>query len=294
MQNTSTPLYFATSQKMTIAAEAWGNPEASPVILLHGGGQTKHSWGETAKILANKGWYAIAYDARGHGRSSWATSGEDYSIELMVADLRFIISQLKGKPALVGASMGGLTSMIAQGESDKALASAIILVDVAPRIEVKGVERIFKFMGANIEKGFANLEEVADAVAAYLPHRPRPKNLASLEKNLRKKDNGRYYWHWDPQLMHYWRRFTPEKMEDDTQRFYAAANRLNVPTLIVRGGMSDVVSKEVMTEFLDKVPHVQSVDVSGAGHMVAGDSNQAFGSAVIGFLEENYPVDTML
>ena len=163
MYNTSTPLNFTISHNMTIIAEAWGNPEAPPVILLHGGGQTKHSWGETAKVLANKGWYAIAYDARGHGKSSWAASGEGYSREVMVTDLKAVLAQLKGKPALVGASMGGLTSMIAQGESEEQLASAIILVDVAPRIELEGVERIFSFMGANMEKGFANLEEVADA-----------------------------------------------------------------------------------------------------------------------------------
>jgi non-heme chloroperoxidase len=178
---------------------------------------------------------------------------------------------------------------LAQGESDELFTSAVILVDVAPRIEQKGVERIFKFMSANMEQGFANLEEAADAVAAYMPHRPRPKTLSRLEKNLRKKDDGRYYWHWDPQIMTYWMRTTPEKILKDTQRMYTAANQLRVPTLIVRGGMSDVVSEQVMAEFLDKVPHAQSVDVSGAGHMVAGDSNHAFSKAVIQFLEQVYP-----
>lgn len=186
--------------------------------------------------------------------------------------------------------MGGLTSMLAQGEADEIFTSAIILVDVAPRVEQKGVERIFKFMSANIEQGFATLEEAADAVAAYLPHRPRPKTLSRLEKNLRKKEDGRYYWHWDPKILENWKRSTPEQILEDTQRMYTAANNLQVPTLIVRGGMSDVVSEQVMAEFLDKVPQVRSVDVTNAGHMVAGDSNHAFGHAVIAFLEEVYPV----
>lgn len=283
-------IQFKIDDEITIAAEAWGDSSAKPVLLLHGGGQTRHSWGRTAQQLATQGWYAIAYDARGHGKSSWANKEEDYDIERLVHDLKTVIAQLKSTPAVVGASMGGLTAMLAQGESDKLFTSAVILVDVAPRIEQKGVERIFKFMSANMEQGFANLEEAADAVAAYMPHRPRPKTLSRLEKNLRKKDDGRYYWHWDPQIMAYWMRTTPEKILKDTQRMYAAANQLRVPTLIVRGGMSDVVSEQVMAEFLDKVPHAQSVDVSGAGHMVAGDSNHAFSKAVIQFLEQVYPV----
>lgn len=282
-------IQFKIDNEITIAAEAWGDSSAKPVLLLHGGGQTRHSWGRTAQQLAAQGWYAIAYDARGHGKSSWASKSEDYDIERLVHDLKTVIAQLKSKPAVVGASMGGLTAMLAQGESDKLFTSTVILVDVAPRIEQKGVERIFKFMSANMEQGFANLEEAADAVAAYMPHRPRPKTLSRLEKNLRKKDDGRYYWHWDPQIMGYWMRTTPEKILKDTQRMYAAANQLRVPTLIVRGGMSDVVSEQVMAEFLDKVPHAQSVDVSGAGHMVAGDSNHAFSKAVIQFLEQVYP-----
>lgn len=284
-----TIINFQVEAGITIAAEAWGNPEAPPVLLLHGGGQTRHSWGQTAKILANKGWYAIAYDARGHGKSSWSAEAQ-YTLDFLVNDLKGIIAQMNKKPALVGASMGGLTSMLAQGETDEIFTSAIILVDVAPRVEQKGVERIFKFMSANMAQGFATLEEAADAVAAYLPHRPRPKTLSRLEKNLRKKEDGRYYWHWDPKILENWKRSTPEQILEDTQRMYTAANNLQVPTLIVRGGMSDVVSEQVMAEFLDRVPHVRSVDVTSAGHMVVGDSNHAFGQSVIAFLEEVYPV----
>jgi len=281
-------IHFEIDNNMIIAAEAWGNPAHPAVILLHGGGQTRHSWGKTAQILAEQGWYAIAYDARGHGKSSWSPEG-NYSYEYLIQDLKVVLSQLEGKPALVGASMGGLTSMLTQGETEEVLTSAVILVDVAPRVEQKGVERIFKFMSANMAEGFATLEEAADAVAAYLPHRARPKTLTRLEKNLRKKDDGRYYWHWDPKILDSWKKSTPEQILADTQRLYDAANNLKVPTLIVRGGMSDVVSEQVMAEFLDKVPHVRSVDVTGARHMVAGDSNHTFSDAVIGFLKEVYP-----
>lgn len=286
--NTPQTLHFQVDDSITIAAEAWGDANNPPVLLLHGGGQTRHSWGDTAKVLANQGWYAIAYDARGHGESSWSSEGQ-YALENLVHDLKVIISKVGQKPALVGASMGGITSMLTQGESNETLVAAVILVDIAPKVEQKGVERILQFMSANIEEGFESLEEAADTVAAYLPHRPRPKTLSRLEKNLRKKEDGRYYWHWDPQILESWKKSTPETILRDTQRMYDAANNLNVPTLIVRGGTSDVVSEKVMAEFLDKVPHVKSVDVSGAGHMVAGDSNHAFSNSVIQFLEEVFP-----
>jgi pimeloyl-ACP methyl ester carboxylesterase len=277
---------FEISPDFFITADTFGNPEDKPVLFLHGGGQTRHSWGDSAKSIAENGYYSIALDARGHGDSSWSETGE-YRIENLVTDLKSVISQLNIRPALVGASMGGLTSLIAEGESENSIASAIVLVDIAPKAEQKGIERIFAFMSSNTT-GFASLEEAADAVAAYLPNRPRPDDHSRLEKNLRLRADGRYYWHWDTRMLQLWKSITPDQQIQNEQRLYAAAKQLTVPTLIVRGGMSDVVSEKVMAEFLDEVPHVSSVNVSGAGHMVAGDSNHAFTNAVLKFLKEVY------
>lgn len=284
-------LRFETEPGFFITADAWGDPANPPVLLLHGGGQTRHSWGDTARWLADAGWYAIAFDARGHGDSDWSAEAH-YSIDYLASDLRSIVSQLDQKPALVGASMGGMTALIAEGErpdGTESICTAIVLVDIAPRTEQKGIERIFAFMSNN-QNGFANLDEAADAVAAYLPHRPRPSDHSRLEKNLRlrKGPSGelRYYWHWDPTMLAIWRQTTdPARQTQNEERLYKAARALTVPTLIVRGGISDVVSEKVMAEFLDAVPHVHSVSVSDAGHMVAGDSNHAFTKAVINFLK---------
>ena len=293
-------LRFETEPGFYVVADAWGNPAHRPVLLLHGGGQTRHSWGDTARLLAEAGWYAIAVDARGHGDSDWSATGQ-YSIDYLVSDLRAICAQLDQKPALVGASMGGMTALLAEGEraaGTDSICTAIVLVDIAPRTEQKGIERIFAFMSRN-PNGFANLDEAAQAVAAYLPHRSnatpaRPTDHRRLAKNLRLRSNGtpvsptgepRYYWHWDPTMLAVWQRATgPDQQLQNEERLYRAARALTVPTLIVRGGMSDVVSEKVMAEFLDAVPHVQSVSVAEAGHMVAGDSNHAFTKAVIQFL----------
>ncbi len=285
-------LRFELSPRFFLIAGAFGQPENPPVLLLHGGGQTRHSWGDTARRFADAGYYALALDARGHGDSSWSSESE-YGIEFLVADLKAVIRQLGQKPALVGASMGGLTALLAQGETAEPLCSAIVLVDIAPKAEQKGIERIFAFMSANAADGFASLDEAAEAVAAYLPHRTKSDDTGRLEKNLRLRADGRWYWHWDPAMLKVWKRQTTETTPDqqirNETRLFEAARRLTVPTLIVRGGMSDVVSERIMAEFLDAVPHVRSVSVSGAGHMVAGDSNHAFTREVLHFLEEVYP-----
>ncbi|RYF48858.1 MAG: alpha/beta fold hydrolase, partial [Cytophagaceae bacterium] len=106
---------FETEPGFFLSADAWGNPANPPVILLHGGGQTRHSWGDTAQRLADAGWYAIALDARGHGDSDWSAEGH-YSIDSLASDLRAVCANLSAKPALVGASMGGMTALIAEGE----------------------------------------------------------------------------------------------------------------------------------------------------------------------------------
>lgn len=282
-------LKFETDSNFFISGFGFGNPENAPVILLHGGGQTAHSWGDTAQLLAEKGYYAIALDARGHGDSSWSPTG-DYSATAYSNDLKAIIKQVGNKPALIGASLGGITSLVAEGESEESIASAIVLVDIAPKAEQKGIERIFAFMSSHMESGFETIQEAADAVAAYLPHRPKNNNISRLEKNLRFR-NGRWYWHWDPGLLKMWQNINPKQSIEHEERLFNAAQNLKVPTMIVRGGISDVVSERVMAEFLDAVPNVRSITVAGAGHMVAGDSNHSFTTAVIDFLSEVYPAN---
>ncbi|MGH7963016.1 MAG: alpha/beta fold hydrolase [Candidatus Binatia bacterium] len=259
-----------------LTGDAWGDRDAAPVLLLHGGGQTRHAWGGTARALAERGWYAVALDLRGHGESDWAPNG-DYMIDTFVEDVRGVLAHFQKPPVLVGASLGGITSLVLEGESSQSVSSALVLVDITPRVEQQGVDRIRAFMTGKPE-GFADLEEAADAVAAYIPHRPRPKDLSGLEKNLRKGPDGRYRWHWDPQLMN------PARMRRDPERLFAAARALRVPTLLVRGKLSDIVSEETAAEFMAAVPHAQFADVSEAGHMVAGDRNDIFSRAVIDFL----------
>jgi pimeloyl-ACP methyl ester carboxylesterase len=278
-------LSFTGADGLTLRADARGDPGAPPVVFLHGGGQTRHAWGGSAEALARDGRLAIALDLRGHGESDWATGDTPYRLERFAADLRAVIAQLAQRPALVGASLGGLTSLLAVGESAEPLASAAVLVDIAPRIEPEGAKRISSFMVGRPD-GYASLEEVADAIADYTRHRTRPRDLASLQKNLRRGSDGRYYWHWDPRFM------GPDGPAEiaHRERLFAAARGLALPTLLVRGRESDILSDEGVREFLTHLPNAQYVDVGGAGHMVAGDRNDAFTEAVREFLGRAVPV----
>lgn len=272
----SARLSFGGAGEVTLAAEAWGDCANPPVVLLHGGGQTRHSWQGTALALAQRGWYVLAVDQRGHGQSDWASDGH-YSFDDYVQDFRGIVATLARPPVLVGASLGGLVGLLGEGERNGEFLRALVLVDIVPRIEHRGEGQIRNFMAGN-SRGFATLEEAADAVASYLPHRPRPDDVSGLERNLRLRD-GRYYWHWDTRMMQSFARGASVR-----ERLEAAARALTLPTLLIRGQISDVVSPEGAREFLAAVPHAQFLEVPGAGHMVAGDSNDVFTEAVLGFL----------
>jgi pimeloyl-ACP methyl ester carboxylesterase len=270
---------FRVHDGMVLRGDAWGPADGHPVILLHGGGQTRHSWSGTGRRLGEAGWRALSLDLRGHGESDWSPDGR-YGIEPFLADLVAIARSLSQKPVLVGASLGGIVSLLAEGESP-GLARALVMVDVTPRLEPKGVERIIAFMTAQPD-GFASLDEAAEAVSAYRKHRSKPTDRAGLLKNLRLGEDGRYHWHWDPAFIG----MRQEGAVYEPERLLEAARALTVPTLLIRGRESDVVSRDGADEFLAAAAHARFVDVSGAGHMVAGDRNDAFSEAVVEFLGE--------
>ena len=267
-----------------LAGDSWGDPQGPLVLLQHGGGQTRHAWKKAGQTLGRAGYHAVAFDARGHGDSDWAPDGV-YGQDVMVEDLVCLNKALGGRrPVLVGASMGGGTSLVAIGE-DHVDATALVLVDIAPRVEPEGVNKITNFMNQRPE-GYDSLEQVARAIEAYQPHRTPPKDLAGLAKNLRLTKDGKYRWHWDPRFMDA-RRDIDKRMT----RLEACARKLSLPLLLVRGGLSDVLSEAGAQAFLDTCPHSEYVNITAAGHMVAGDRNDVFGDAVIEFLSRAVPVD---
>jgi pimeloyl-ACP methyl ester carboxylesterase len=280
---------FQGAGGLRLVADTAGPRNADPVILLHGGGQTRFAWRRALEDVAEHGWRAIALDSRGHGDSAWSTDGH-YSVDSLCGDLRAVISTLEAKPVLVGASLGGNVAMITEGETPGS-ARALVLVDVAPRLESAGVQRIIDFMTARPD-GFATLDEAADAVAAYNPSRARPEGNQGLAKNLRLGDDGRWRWHWDPCFMQMDAAHRGARVAELRQRMEAAVSCVGIPTLLIRGAQSDVVSLDAVKALQAQIPHLETTDVSGAGHMVAGDRNDHFNAALLGFLDrlgDGYP-----
>ena len=271
---------FVSPDGVQLVADDLGAQSAPTVVLLHGGGQTRHSWAGAMHAMAARGYRVINYDARGHGESDWSGAGA-YEMDDRVADLRTIVATVEGPYALVGASLGGATAIhaVATGMTP----AAVVLVDIVPQPEKSGIDRIVTFMRSNPD-GFATLDDAVDAVSAYNPERPRPSDSAGLMRNLRLRENGRLYWHWDPRIS----AIEPSHHHNLIERSAVEmARRTDLPVLVVRGLKSDVVSDAGIAAFRALLPGLQVADVRGAGHMVAGDRNDAFTDAVVDFLERH-------
>ncbi|MCT7371702.1 alpha/beta fold hydrolase [Mycolicibacterium llatzerense] len=275
---------FRGIDELTLVADEWNRDaeiaqDKPTILMLHGGGQNRHSWKNTGQILADAGFHVVALDSRGHGDSDRSPTA-NYSLETLTGDTLQVIYQIDRPVALIGASMGGLTSLPVAHEAGPELVTKLVLVDVVPRFEKSGSARIRDFMFSGID-GFTSLEEAADAVAAYLPHRARPRSVEGLKKNLRLQD-GKWFWHWDPAFL--------TAPDDDpferAEMLEHAAINLEIPILLIRGKLSDVVTTEGVQDFLQKVPAAQFVELSDAGHTAAGDDNDAFTDAVVQFVRQ--------
>lgn len=277
---------FTGADGNRLVADRFGDA-GRPALLLHGGGQTRHAWDATGARLAERGLVAFSMDQRGHGDSAWVPGGA-YAFTDFARDVVCVSAEIEAtcgaRPIVIGASLGGIAGMLAEGRLAPGCLAGLVLVDVTPRLDRGGVERIISFMAERMHKGFASVEEAAEAIAGYLPHRKRPDSLDGLSKNLRLHPDGRLRWHWDPAFIT-GRQAREARPQDIEAELVAAAAALRPPVLLVRGARSELVTDAHVEEFLRLVPHAAYRDVKGAGHMVAGDRNDAFAEAVLSFLD---------
>lgn len=268
---------FTTADGCVLATDCLPGAR-TPVLFAHGFGQTRHSWAGTARQLALHGHPSLAYDARGHGQSAWNPASQAYAPDQFIDDLIGVSGQLSQAPVLVAASMGGLFGLMAQSRWP-GLFSAMVLVDITPRWEPRGVERILAFMSAHPD-GFGSLDQAADAIAHYQPQRER-KSEAALRSILREGADGRLRWHWDPRLL----AELGHGAQAHQQAIAQAARQVDCPLLLISGGRSDMVSPATIDEFLQLVPHARHTRLPAATHMVAGDDNDAFTTTVMQYLD---------
>lgn len=269
-------LQLAASRYLAPAA-LQGHPA---LIYAHGFGQTRHAWSRAGVTLARAGYAGLSYDARGHGDSQRNAADLPYTGEQFADDLIIVAGDQLQAPVLIGASMGGLFGLIAEARWP-GLFQAMVLVDITPRWEAAGLQRILGFMTA-FPQGFDSLEHASDTIAAYLPHRRSRKSPEELRELLRCGEDGRWRWHWDPRLIDELARDSAQHQDGIAE----AARKVRCPLLLISGGRSDLVSAETVEEFRALAPHARHVHLPQATHMVAGDDNDTFTATVLEYLAE--------
>ena len=258
----------------------WGNPEKPPLVLLHGVGQTCHTWDLFAAAMFPH-FHVMAFDQRGHGDTDWAPD-KDYSRKTMVQDAEAFTSALGlDRFFLTGMSMGGANSLSFTAKNPDRV-EALVVVDIGPRVESKGVKHIRDFMKDFRE--FDSLDEAAEIIHKFNPRRP----LEVIRKytvvyNLKQLPSGKWTWKYDTYFSQGHQRVDIKKMEEELSQ---DVKKIQCPTLVVKGAESDVLSLDGVRSLQEAIPGSEFALVAGAGHSVMGDNPPGFEAAVREFYQK--------
>lgn len=258
----------------------WGNPEKPPLVLLHGVGQTCHTWDLFAAAMSPH-FHVMAFDQRGHGDTDWAPD-KDYSRKTMVQDAEAFTTALGlNRFFLTGMSMGGANSLSFTAKNPDRV-EALVVVDIGPRVESKGVEHIRDFMKDFRE--FDSLDEAAETIHKFNPRRP----LEVIRKytvvyNLKQLPSGKWTWKYDTYFSQGHQRVDIKKMQEELSQ---DVKKIQCPTLVVKGAESDVLSLDGVRSLQEAIPGSEFALVAGAGHSVMGDNPPGFEAAVREFYEK--------
>lgn len=254
----------------------WGETNQPPLLCFHGITQTAHSWDEVAEALSNQ-YRVLCVDQRGHGDSAWPEDG-DYSRQSMAADIEAIALALGlSRFFLAGMSMGGINSMTFTAAYPQRVA-ALVIVDVSPEIKPEGVENIRKFVqSSDVLESF---EAFVERAHAFNPRRSRANIESRLRHNLKQLPSGQWTWKYDPRL----RTGARGPAAGLLSNLWDDVAKLQCPTLILKGGESDILSEDGASKLQAAIPASELVVIPGAGHSVMGDNPVAFTAAVRTFL----------
>jgi len=250
----------------------WGTDRRSPLLLIHGGAQTAHSWDEVAPDLA-RDHHVLAIDQRGHGDTDWAHGGR-YRREDFVADIRaFLDDRSWDSATLVALSLGGLNSLaLAAAHPDRV--RGLVVVDVAPTVARAGRDAVQSQLAV---RDFATFEEAVERALAFNPRRSQQNIEERLRHALRQAADGRWTYKYDPAI-------GGPGLQSDFENLWESVRNIRRPTLLVRGAQSNVLAEETVDRFLRELPGSEAAVVSDAGHSVMGDNPQGFLAAVRPFL----------
>ena len=277
--NENAPLdKFVNANGMRFHYLEWGNPDNPPMLLLHGFAQTCHSWDFVALGFSDN-YRVIVLDQRGHGDSDWASDG-DYSPETQQEDISGVVNELGlDNFVLMGLSMGGRNSFTyAANNSGKV--KALVVVDAAPQNMQQGTQNIRSFVQQDDE--LDSVDAFVERVLQYNPRRDPQQVRGSILHNLKELPSGKWTWKYDRALRSPGRRMGSDA--ETEKRLWGYLETLQCPTLLVRGGASDIVATDTADRMHKAIPNSRIATIEGAGHLVMGDSPSGFQAAVTEFL----------
>lgn len=269
---------FTTPEGISLATDIAGDPWKPRLIFVHGGGQSRRSWRRALRNMAISGFSVVSFDLRGHGESAWSTDG-DYTLEAHVRDLTAIVRAMPSRPSLIGASLGGRVALETAARLGPELVKGLVLVDLTPKLHPAGMQRVQNFLKISMN-GFDTIEDAAAVLEKYA-ERQIGHNYFRLRNSIRTDLDGRIYWRWDPQAA------TEKSLArpDIEDLLTDAASRLQIPTLLVRGTESDLVTDDCVAHFRQTLPSAEVVDIAGGGHLMKTQDLTVFCEATIDFLK---------
>ena len=269
---------FVTANGMRFHYLEWGSAANPPMLLLHGFAQTCHSWDFVALGFSDD-YRVIVLDQRGHGDSDWAADG-DYSPETQQNDISAVVNEIGLEDfTLMGLSMGGRNSFTyAANNPDRV--RALVIVDAGPQNMQQGTQNIRNFVQQDDE--LDSVDAFVERVLKYNPRRAPEQIRGSIMHNLKQLPNGKWTWKYDKRLRRPGRRMGSDP--ETEKRLWGYLEALQCPTLLVRGGASDIIAMDTAEKMRNVIPNSQMATIEGAGHLVMGDSPAGFQRAVTEFL----------
>lgn len=271
------PARMTAAEGLQLSADIAGDPWRHRLIFLHGGGQSRFSWRKALRIFTDDGYSVISYDLRGHGESGWSPSG-DYSLEAHMRDLVCVVRSCPPRPIIIGASLGGRVALAAAAELGPDAIAGLILVDLTPKLDPRGLSRVLGFLGAS-KLGFESISAAIDTLDLYAESQ-YAKVSEDFDHTLSLAEDGRYYWKWDPAAA-LDASLDPLEIE---AKLRIAARRAKVPTLLIRGTESDLVTAECVADFLEAMPWAEVIEIAGQGHLMKGANRELFCAAALDFI----------
>lgn len=267
---------FVTVNGLRMRYLEWGGESAPPLLLLHGGGQSAHTW-DAFCLAASHRFRCIALDQRGHGDSDWSEAGE-YAFADHARDIAAFVDALAlGRHLVMGMSMGGVNG-IAYAAANARRLRGFVCVDVGPETQFEPVDRLMR--GLVGYRTFASPENAAARMSALGARRDPALLRETLTLNLRRQDDGTWTWKYDPRTLI---GVTARDIMDARRPLWDVLHRITCRVLVVRGGDSEIFTDADAERLAKALPHGEWVKVPRARHSVQTDNPVGLAAVVCDF-----------